>query len=257
MILDLGQRMAAVGSSLEPAASMSSVQRMVNDSEEPSEKSALISWFAVAHMNAGDKAQAKRLLRHAQKTAGEVSLLHDRISVFTKLAQRYYDVRNNTLASEILSEVSVLAATKLAHQPRSVAFGKIALAQAYIGDFVGTRESIDNAADGRGKQQLLVKVVEMLLVEQRFYEALSWMESLEDKVEYSRLELRLSSAFFTQAEPGKPLTGLNNLLPGCSESMRCRKGGCSPANMRDSWPDSEKGVAQNSCLKRQKPSAKS
>ncbi|MBT4377648.1 MAG: hypothetical protein HOD26_02405 [Gammaproteobacteria bacterium] len=213
VILDLGQRMAAVGSPLEPAASISSVQRMVNESKEPLEKSALISWLAVAYMNAGDKEQARRLLRNAQKTAGQVALLNDRIFAFTKLAQRYYDVRNNTLASEILSEASVLAATKLAHQPRSVAFGRIALARAYIGDFVGTRESIDNAADGRGKQQLLVKVVEMLLVEQRFYEALSWMETLEDEVEYSRLELRLSSAFFYAGRTREALNRIEQSAP--------------------------------------------
>ena len=196
LILDLGQRMAAVGSPVEPDDSISSVQRMASDGKEPLEISALISWLAVVHMNAGDKAQAKRSLRNAQKIAGQVLLLNDRISAFTRLARRYYDVRNNTLASEILSEASVLAATKLEHQSRSVAFSKIALARASMGDFVGTRDSIDNAADGKGKQQLLVKVAQMRLDEQRFYEALSWMETLEDEVEYSRLELRLSSAFF-------------------------------------------------------------
>lgn len=213
VILDLGQRMAAVGSPVEPADSISSVQRMANDSKEPLEKSAFISWLAVAHMNAGDQAQAKHLLRNAQKIAGQVSLLNDRISAFTKLARRYYDVRNNTLASEILSEASVLAATKLEHQPRSVAFGKIALAQAYMGDFVGTRESIDNAADDKSKQQLLVKVAEMLLDEQRFYEALSWMETLEDEVEYSRLELRLSSAFFYAGRTREALNRIEQSTP--------------------------------------------
>lgn len=213
VILDLGQRMAAVGSPVEPADSISSVQRMANDSKEPLEKSAFISWLAVAHMNAGDQAQAKHLLRNAQKIAGQVSLLNDRISAFTKLARRYYDVRNNTLASEILSEASVLAATKLEHQPRSVAFGKIALAQAYMGDCVGTRESIDNAADDKGKQQLLVKVAEMLLDEQRFYEALSWMETLEDEVEYSRLELRLSSAFFYAGRTREALNRIEQSTP--------------------------------------------
>ena len=149
--LDLGLRMAAVRSLIEPANSISSIQRMADDSKEPLEKSVLVSRLAVAHMNARDKAQAKRLLRNAQKIAGQVSLLNDRISVFTKLARRYDDVRNNTLASEISSEASVLAATKLEPQARSLAFSKIALSQAYMGDFVGVRESIDNAAEGKGK----------------------------------------------------------------------------------------------------------
>ena len=213
VILGLGQRLAAVGSPVEPAGSISSVQRMANDSREPLEKSALISWLAVAHMNAGNKEQARRLLRNAQKVAGQVSLLNDRISAFTKLARRYYDVRNNTLASEILSEASMLAATKLEHQSRSVAFGKIALAQAYMGDFVGTRESIDNAAEGEGKQQLSVKVAEMLVEEERFYEALVWIEALEDEVEYSRLELRLSSALFYAGRTREALSRIEQSVP--------------------------------------------
>ena len=211
--LDLGLRMAAVRGLIEPANSISSIQRMANDSKEPLEKSVLVSWLAVAHMNAGDKAQAKRLLRNAQKIAGQVSLLNDRISVFTKLARRYYDVRNNTLASEILSEASVLAATKLEPQARSLAFSKIALSQAYMGDFVGVRESIDNAAEGKGKQQLLVKVVELLMDEQRFYEALSWMKTLDDKVEYFRLELRLSWALFYSGRTREALNRIEQSAP--------------------------------------------
>ena len=84
MALDLGLRMAAVGSLIEPANSISSIQRMVDDSKEPLEKSVLVSWLAVAHTNAADKAQAKRLSRNAQKIAGQVLLLNARISVFTK-----------------------------------------------------------------------------------------------------------------------------------------------------------------------------
>ena len=213
VVLDLGQRMAAMGSSIEPADSISRVQRMADDSKEPLEKSVLISWLAVAHMNAGDKVQAKRQLRNAQIIAGQISLLSDRLSAFIKLARRYYDVRNNTLASEILSEASVLAAMKLEHQPRSVVFGKIALAQAYMGDLVGARESIDNAAEGKGKQQLLVKVAEMLVDEQRFYEALSWMNTLEYEVEYSRLELRLSWAMFYAGRNREALNRIEQSAP--------------------------------------------
>ena len=213
VILELGQRIAGAGSPTEPADSMDRVQRMANDSDEPSEKAALISRLAVAYMNAGDKAQAKRPLQFAQQTAGRISALDERIFAFTMLAQRYYDVRNNTLASEILSEASVLAATRLEYQLRSVAFGEIAIAQAYIGDFAGARESIDNAADGKGKQQLVAKVAEMLLGEERFYESLSWMETLTDEVEYSKLELRLSTALFYSGRSREALNRIEQSAP--------------------------------------------
>lgn len=213
VILELGQRLSGAGNLAEPADSMDRVQRMANDSEDPLEESALVSRLAVAQMNNGDKAQAKRLLRSAQQTAASIPALEDRISAFARLAQRYYDVRNNTLSSEILSEASVLAATRLEHQLRSVAFGEIAIAQAYIGDFAGARESIDNAADGKGKQQLVAKVAEMLLGEGRYYEALSWMETLTDEVEYSRLEIRLSTALFYSDRSREALNRIEQSAP--------------------------------------------
>lgn len=213
VILALGQSLADGGSQSEPYDSMDRVTRMATDSENPYEESFLTSRLAVAYMRLGDNPQAKRLLQKSMRVAGRLPSLSERISAFTRIAQRYYDVRNNTLANEILSEAAILAATQLEQQPRSVAFGEIALAQGYIGDFAGARISIDNAAEGKAKQQLLAKVAELLIGENRYYEALAWMETLEDEVEYSRLELRLSSALFYAGRTREAINRMEQSAP--------------------------------------------
>ena len=167
VILELGKQMAAAGNASEPYDSIEKVSRMANDAEDPLEESFITSRLAVAYLEIDDQAQAKRLLTKAMRIAGRIPELSTRISAFTRIAQRYYDVRNNTLSAEILSEASVIAATDLEQGPRSIAFGEIAIAQSYVGDQVGARMSIDNAAEGEGKQQLLSKVAESLIGEAR------------------------------------------------------------------------------------------
>lgn len=213
VILELGERLAAAGSQSEPFESMDRVASMAADAQDPLEESYLNSRLAVAQMKAGDQAAAKRLLNKSVTLAARLPELSRRISAFTKLAQRYYDARNNTLASEILAEASVLAATELPYQARSVAFGEIALARAYMGDVPGARMAIDNAAEGEGKQQLIAKVAESLIGDGRYYEALAWMETLENEVEYSRLELRLSSALYYGGQVRDALNRMEQSAP--------------------------------------------
>ncbi|MDA0978949.1 MAG: hypothetical protein O3B72_10345 [Proteobacteria bacterium] len=212
-VLELGEGLAEAGSQAEPYESMDRVARMADDASDPLEESFLNARLAVAHMKLGDKDEAKRLLSKSVQVAGRVTDLQERISAFTRIARRYYDVRNNTLAAEILSEAGVIAATRLEFQPRSVAFGEIALAQGYIGDFPGARMSIDNAAEGEAKQQLIAKVAESLIGEGRYYEALAWMETLENETEYSRLELRLSSALFYEGRGPEALNRMEQSAP--------------------------------------------
>lgn len=216
-ILDLGRTLADAGSDSEPYDSIEIVSRMASEAGNPYEESFLTSRLAVAYLEIDDQVQAKRLLQKAMRLAGQLPDLERRLSAFSRIAQRYYDVRNNTLASEIISEASILAATQLEQQSRSVAFGEIALAQAYIGDFAGARISINNAAEGKGKQQLIAKVAESLIGERRYYEALAWMETLEDEVEYSRLELRLSSALFYG---GRTMEALNRMEQSAPRMQR-------------------------------------
>ncbi len=213
VILELGQNMATAGSEAEPYAAMDKVLALAADAEERLEESYLTSRLAVAYLKMNDSAQAKRLLTRAAGLAGQIEALPLRISAFTRIAQRYYDVRNLTLAAEILSEASVIAATELEQQERSVAFGEIAVAQAYTGDFEGARMSIDNAAEGEAKQQLIAKVAESLIGEGRYYQALAWMETLADETEYSRLELRLSSALYYEGRTREALNRMELSAP--------------------------------------------
>lgn len=212
-VLALGEKLAAAGSEAEPFESMDVVSRLIADTESPLEEASLSSRLAVSHMKNGDNPQAARLLRSAMRVAGRIPDLGERISAFSRIARRYYDVRNATLAAEILSEATVLAATELEQVPRSRALGEIALARAYIGDFAGARESIENAAEGIARQQLIAKVAESLIGEGRFYEALAWMESLANEVEYARLELRLSSALLYQGRSREALNRIEQSAP--------------------------------------------
>lgn len=195
-VLKLGNDLAASGSSTEPGASMEIVSALVSGSDDLKEQASLTSRLAVAYMELNDPRQAKILLGNAMRSAGRIRDLPDRLSAFTRIARRYYDVRNATLATEILAEASVIAATELPQAERSVAFGEIALAQAYIGDFAGARQSVANASEGKASAQLESKIAESLIGEGRYYEALSWMDAMTDDVEYGRLELRLASALF-------------------------------------------------------------
>lgn len=213
VVINLGHHLSEAGSESEPRESMDMISAMVIDTQEPFEEASLTARLAQAHMMAGDQIQAKQILQRAMRIAGRVSDARNRISAFTKIAQRYYDIRNTTLASEILSEAAILAATELTQQERSVAFGEIAIAQGYIGDFAGARQSIDNAAEGKGTQQLIAKVAEMLIGEGRYYEALSWMETLSDETEYSRLELRLSGALFYAGKTREAINRIEQSAP--------------------------------------------
>lgn len=213
VILDLGRRMAVAGNGAEPYQSMEKVAALAADSDERLEEAFLTARLAVSYTEIDDLGQAKRLLNNATQIAGRLPELSQRISAFSRIAQRYYDARNNTLAAEILSEASILAATELEQQERSIAFGEIAVAQAYTGDFAGARMSIDNAAEGRAKQQLIAKVAESLIGESRYYEALYWMESLSNETQYSRLELRLSSALFYEGRTREALNRMEQSVP--------------------------------------------
>ncbi len=217
VILDLGKDLAAAGSKSEPYDSIERVSAMANGATAPFEQSYLTSRLAVAYMQIDDQDTAKRLLSKATTIAGRIPETSQRISAFTRIAQRYYDVRNNTLASEILSEASKIAATDLEQHLRSVAFGEIAIAQAYLGDYPGAEMSIANGGEGKGKQQLIAKVAESLIGYGRYYEALSWMESLEDEVEYSRLELRLSSSLFYE---GRTQEAINRIDQSAARTLR-------------------------------------
>ncbi|MDA0789788.1 MAG: hypothetical protein O2780_10075 [Proteobacteria bacterium] len=217
VLLNLGKRLGDAGVQGEPGFSLDLVEAMASDATNPLDRSSLYARVAVALTEEGNHALAKRNFAKAQNTAGQMKDLSSRISAFARIAMRYYDARNTTLANEILQEASVLAATELPPTERSVAFGEIAMAQGYLGDFVGARLSINNAGKAIGKQQLIAKLAESLIGLGRYYEALALMEELENELEYNRLELRLSSRMIHE---NRTREALNRLETGSPRATR-------------------------------------
>ncbi len=193
-LLALGRQLAAAGYGAQPDESYSRVNELVRDADNAFEKSYLSARLAVAWHESGNIARAKSLMRTAVNQASQITDPRERISAFTRISQRYYDVRNPTLANEILSEAQVLAASRLEPAERSRVFGEIAIAQGYMGDIRGALLSIDNAAVGEGKQQVLMKLAESLIGLGRYYEAQAVMDEMDDPTGFNRLQIRLITA---------------------------------------------------------------
>lgn len=200
VLLALGQRLAEAGYADQPDESISRVRTMIRDARSPYEKSYLSSRLAIAELARGNNGQAKSLLQAAENQAGAVPDVADRISAFTRVAQRYYDARNPTLANEILSEAQILAASRLEPADRSRIFGEVAIAQGYMGDIEGAMISIENAGKDVARQQLMAKLAEFLIGLERFYEAQLVMSKLEDPIEFNRLDVRLITALLYAGE---------------------------------------------------------
>lgn len=199
IILDMGERLSLAGYSGEPAASFALVDEMIKNTPGLYEKSFLASRLALAYLHHGDRSRARTLFNVATNRAGQITDLTERISAFTRIAQRYYDARNTTLAHEILSEAQILAATRLEPTDRSRVFGEIAVAQVYMGDLEGALASIENAAVGEGAGQLTAKLAESLIGLERYFEADAVMAHMTEPTESARLKVRLISALIHEA----------------------------------------------------------
>lgn len=193
-LLALGDRLAAAGAPGEPDRQIDYVAELIRNSKDMMQKATLSADLAVAYLKSGNRAKARAQFNAAVNMAGRIKDTADRIAAFTRIAKRYYDARDTTLASKILSEAQLLAATQLPVAGRSRVFGEIAIAQGYMGDLAGAQASIDNAGVGEGAQQLQAKLAESLIGLDKFYEAQSVMDNLTDDVEYNRLEVRLISS---------------------------------------------------------------
>lgn len=195
ILMNLGEALSASGSKTEPESSLARIEDMAADTSNLRTKSLLHARLAVAYMRKGDRVNAQLHFKHSSRSAGQIKEEGDRLSAFTRIAQRYFDARNTTLANEILAEAETLAATQLEPEHRSRIFAEIAMARGYMGDFTGANMAINNAGKGEARQQLLAKLAEVLIVDGRYFEAMGIMDSLRDHVHYSRLELRILANF--------------------------------------------------------------
>ncbi len=213
LILWVGNALSAAGSKDEPAESIAMVEEMVADSRELFDKAILHSKLAVAYMYKGDKAKARLEFGRAMTTAGQISDTSRRLSAFIFIGQRQFDARNTTLASEIISEAEVLAATQLSPEERSIVFAQIAIARAYMGDFVGAEMALANASTGDARQQLLSKIAQMLIANDRYFQAMAVLEGIEDPVAYTRLWVSIITNYLYSNRLDEAAQGLQQAIP--------------------------------------------
>lgn len=191
LMLALGEKLAAYGALDEPMNSIDLVEEMLEKATSPGDKAIISSRIAISYLEQGSRSLAKQSFASAMKFAGRERDVATRMRAFTHIAQRYYDARNTTLASEILTEAQIFSATRLQGAERSQVFGEIAAAQFYMGDFEGATISIANAAVGKAKDQLAGRLAETLITQSKPYVARRLIESISDNVEQTRLMARL------------------------------------------------------------------
>jgi hypothetical protein len=108
----------------------------------------------VANVQQANLEAGRRWFNHARSNAASITDISQRIAAFAHLARHYAAARNRNLASDILAEAQLLAATRLPARRRALAFADISLALGHIGDLQGAQLAIDNASVGHGRQQL-------------------------------------------------------------------------------------------------------
>jgi hypothetical protein len=165
---------------------------LADDAKTPADRAMVLARLAVGYVRDADNGEAKRQFKTAMVAASSAPVL-ERVKAFSKIANRYYDARNLTLAGEILAEAEVLAATELLTADRAAAFSSIAAAQLYQGDVVGAMNAIDNAATGAARQQLLAQQIAWLIDEGEIFQAQNLISRLTDPVLQQRLAVRLIS----------------------------------------------------------------
>ncbi|MFT7687121.1 MAG: Zn-finger nucleic acid-binding protein [Candidatus Azotimanducaceae bacterium] len=198
--LDLAKRLGDNGGATEPYDTIELMEKEFEKTADPFSKSVIAGHLAVIYVYLVDRARARELFSMATKSAGDIQDTAKRISAFTLIAQRYYDVRNATIANEILSEAQQLAATDLPSVKRSYVFGKIAFSQLYLGDLKGGLGSIRNASRGKARNQLIMQLGESLIKSDRTYLARKLLNEVDDAQLYHRLALKVSSALFYEGE---------------------------------------------------------
>jgi len=187
----------------EPFDTIEDLGDELKKNTDPFSQSIIAGRLALAFLRQVDKAKAHELFSLAVKKAGLITDKAHRIRAFSLIAQRYYDARNVTVASEILSEAQLYSATDLGYAQRGKAFAHIAFAQLYMGDITGALISVDNASRGQGRDQLLVQLAESLLSVDRNYLARQLLDQIDDSVLYQRLALKIAATLYYSDKTGE------------------------------------------------------
>ena len=168
------------------------VEALAEESDEPAQRAAALARLAAAQVTEFNNREAKSLFNQAMQVGARAGVV-DRIYAFTKIASRYHDARNLTLAGEIMAEAQILAATELLTNDRAAAFSYIATAQLHQGDMRGAMNSIDNAASGEAREKLIVQLTSWLIDRGEIFKAQALMEQLVGTGREHRLAIRLIS----------------------------------------------------------------
>ena len=126
--LRLGVKLASAGVPGQPYDVMARVEDIADDASDAGDRAAVLARLAVVNVDISDASGARVLFKRAMQSAAKADSVPSRVAAFAKIAQRYYDVRNLTMAGEILSEAQILTATELKTQQRAAVFVEIAIA---------------------------------------------------------------------------------------------------------------------------------
>jgi tetratricopeptide (TPR) repeat protein len=200
----------------QPSDLLSRVENMARDADEPGDRAAILARLAGAKLES-DRGQAEGLFRRAMQEAGRSGSVIKRIEAFTHIAQRLYDARNLTLASEILSEAQVVVATELTTHDRAIALMDIAVAQLYMGDLTGMEQTLRNAASGEARQKLLAQLAAWSIDEGEHYKAQALIEQMSDRAAAYRLAIRLIARVIHKGDEQKGRALLSEYSPRPSD----------------------------------------
>lgn len=210
--LDMGKKLGNASVPDQPYDIFRRVESMAEDAESAADEAAVLARLAAANVEEFDNDEAKRLFNRAMR-AGAKANVPERIAAFSKIASRYYDARNLTLAGEIMSEAQILAATELLTADRAKAFASIATAQLHQGDVRGAMTSINNATTGDAKNKLTAQLVTWLIDEGEIYTAQALMANLVGTGLEHSLAIRLISRVVNRGDERKARALLTEYAP--------------------------------------------
>ncbi len=187
-------RLAEAGDDSQLENAVDQIEERIEEHTENYTKAILESYLAIIQMNAGQLDLASTSLQRAVKTAGNIESKTKRLSAFSRIAQRYYDARDTTIANAILNEIASMAANGLRADERTRVIAEVALAQGYVGDLPGAFQSIKNTRDPGTRNQILKRLVQYLIGDTDYFKAMQVIDRESEPLTRNSLLLQLAEA---------------------------------------------------------------
>jgi hypothetical protein len=190
--IEFGRLMASLGNVKQPAKAFAKAEEIIEETGDLFEQALLQAQLAVALLGSGNELMSAALFRRSVNTAGRIESNTLRMRAFSRIAQRHYDVRNTTLANEIVNEIIVAISSLYAPAERALVFADLALTQAYLGDMRGAYLSVSNTGSGSAQTQVLELMAEFLIDQGLIYRAMEAIDSIDNPLSRGRLLARLA-----------------------------------------------------------------